>query len=156
MFLMSKLEPEDMGPEDAIVGEGRGLTHGVLEATSVTAMGAVLWHQPGRHETDTNIRPPCFNASAAGPLGPGSYAACRAQGWASLMAASSAGLVQVPGVSNYQVRLARHSHSEEDIVRPHSLGRPACLPLLPCNPKTHDWHSACPMCGADSRAAAAV
>lgn len=102
-FLLSKMEPEDMGPVGAIVGTGRALSHGLLEASSVTSIGAALWHQPGRHETDTNIRPPCYNASAAGPDGPGAYAACRQQGWASLLQAASSGLVLAPGVSNYQV-----------------------------------------------------
>lgn len=102
-FLLSKMEPEDMGPEDAIVGFGRALSQGLLQATSVTTIGAALWHSPGRHATDTNIRPLCFNASAAGPAGPGAYATCRSQGWASLVNASIQGLVQAPGVSNYQV-----------------------------------------------------
>ena len=77
---------------------------------SLGSVGALMWHQAGRAASATNYRPPCFNASAAGPAGPGAYAACRAQGYAALLDVQRAGGAQYIGVSNYAVRDLQQLH----------------------------------------------
>ena len=147
-FIISKTEPEDFGGDGIVYGFGRPATNAIMQmsacfarvpqsrrpatpirvAVSLKTLGMLMFHQAGRHATDNNIHPPCFNASAAGPAGPGTYAACRIQSFevrvavlparthvlscrryaltflqAALSGAKAAGVSAV-GVSNWQQR----------------------------------------------------
>jgi len=100
-FYVTKIEPEDMGPTTLIWGFVRTVTRDVLSELNVNKVDVLLWHQAGRDSNANNYRPPCFNASAAGPSGPGAYAACRVQGYQSLLDIQKAGGATTIGVSNY-------------------------------------------------------
>ena len=104
LFIISKIEPEDFtGEAAALSGFGRVVSRGILQDMSLAAVDMVMFHQAGRHETDTNTRPPCFNASAA-VGGRGAYADCRVATFAALQAVVKAGLARSVAVSNWQVR----------------------------------------------------
>jgi diketogulonate reductase-like aldo/keto reductase len=100
-FYVTKIEPEDMGPTSSIWGFVRPVTRDVLSELNINKIDVLAWHQAGRDESASNYRPPCFNASAAGPAGPGSYAACRIQGYQALLDIQKAGGATTIGVSNY-------------------------------------------------------
>lgn len=102
-FTVTKIEPEDMGPLAYSHGPGRVIDH-ILDDMNAPYLDALLWHQAGRAEGASNYRPPCYNQSAAGPTGPGTYAACRVQGYDTLLQVKAAGLARVIGVSNYAIR----------------------------------------------------
>lgn len=104
VFTATKLEPEDFGPTSLIWGAFRTVTRDVLGELNVPSVGLLMWHQSGRAESASNYRPPCFNASAAGPSGPGAYAACRIEGYRALLDVQAAGGAQYIGVSNYPIR----------------------------------------------------
>jgi diketogulonate reductase-like aldo/keto reductase len=107
-FISTKLEPEDFGPTALISGAFRVVDRDVLAELNIKpgsgGVGMLMWHQAGRAAAASNYRPPCFNASAAGPAGPGAYAACRLQGYQALLDVQRAGGARYIGVSNYEVR----------------------------------------------------
>jgi len=102
--IVTKLEPEDYGPTPLIWGAFRAVTRDVLAEMNIARVDALLWHQSGRAASAANYRPPCFNASAAGPAGPGAYAACRVQGYRALLDVQAAGGAALVGVSNFPIR----------------------------------------------------
>lgn len=103
-FIATKVEPEDFGPTALLTGPSRVLDRDVLAEMNLRSVGALMWHQAGRAAAAGNYRPPCFNASAAGPSGPGAYAACRVQGYGAFLDAQRMGAVRYAGVSNYEIR----------------------------------------------------
>ena len=103
-YYATKIEPEDFGDVSRIWGFVRTVTRDVLQELNVAKVGAIMWHQAGRAQGAGNFLPPCVNASAAGPAGPGAYADCRVQGHRALLAVQKAGGADVVGVSNYEVR----------------------------------------------------
>ena len=103
-FISTKIEPEDFGPTALISGAFRTVDHSVLAEMNIKQVDVIMWHQAGRSATAVNYRPPCFNASAAGPAGPGAYAACRVQGYQALLDVQRAGQARYIGVSNYEIR----------------------------------------------------
>ena len=110
LFVATKIEPEDFGPTSRIWGAFRTVTRDVLAEMGLASVSALSWHQAGRAESASNYRPPCYNASAVGPAGPGSYAACRIEGYAALLDVQKAGGAQLIGVSNYGVRDLQQLH----------------------------------------------
>jgi diketogulonate reductase-like aldo/keto reductase len=102
-FLISKIEPEDFGPVDFMSGFGRAVTRGILQDLSVSRVDMLMAHQAGRHETDTNVRPPCFNISGATD-GTGTYNGCRIQMMQSFLSLVASGVASSIGVSNWQIR----------------------------------------------------
>ena len=50
------------------------------------------------------MHPPCFNASAAGPEGPGTYAACRIESFQAAVTGMVEQGIKSVGVSNWQQR----------------------------------------------------
>ncbi len=100
-FYVTKIEPEDMGPTSLIWGFVRPVTRSVLSELNINKVDVLMWHQAGRDENANNYRPACFNASAAGPSGPGAYAACRVQGYQALLDIQKDGGAATIGVSNY-------------------------------------------------------
>jgi len=85
-------------------GMGRVVDRGILQDLSVSRVDVIMAHQAGRHETDNNVRPPCFNATAAGPDGPGTYAACRLQMMQAFLDVVKKGQARAHAVSNWQQR----------------------------------------------------
>ena len=104
LFYISKTEPEDFGPVAYMSGFGRVVDRGILQDMAISKVDMLMAHQAGRHETDSNFRPPCFDASAAGPAGNGSYYACRVQMMQAFLAIQKAGQARSVAVSNWQVR----------------------------------------------------
>ena len=103
-FIVSKIEPEDFtGDVGFLTGFGRAVSRGILQDMSIAVVDVVMFHQAGRHESDTNPRPPCFNASAAAD-GRGTYADCRIATFKALQAAVKAGQARAVAVSNWQIR----------------------------------------------------
>jgi diketogulonate reductase-like aldo/keto reductase len=103
-FIISKIEPEDFAADVGwLTGFGRVVSRGILQDLSVSSVDIVMFHQAGRHETDSNVRPECFNASAAAD-GRGAYADCRVATFRALQAAVKAGAARAIAVSNWQVR----------------------------------------------------
>jgi 2,5-diketo-D-gluconate reductase A len=76
----------------------------VLQPLNTTYVDLLLLHHAGRWETDTDPRPPCFDPNAAGPSGPGTYAACRNIAVGAMEALVAAGYARSWGVSNWGVR----------------------------------------------------
>lgn len=103
-FYATKIEPEDFGPVERIWGFVRTVSRDVLQELNIAAVDVLMWHQAGRSQGAGNYLPPCFNASAAGPAGPGAYADCRVQGHIALLAVQKAGGAKLVGASNYAVR----------------------------------------------------
>ena len=103
-FIATKMEPEDFGPTALISGAFRPFDRSVLQEMNLASIDVVMWHQAGRAAAASNYRPPCFNASAAGPAGPGAYAACRVAGWQAFIDLKARGVAKAIGVSNYEVR----------------------------------------------------
>jgi len=85
-------------------GFGRVVDRGILQDMAISKLDMLMAHQAGRHSTDSNVRPACFNASAAGPDGPGTYYACRVQMMQSFLAIQKAGTARSVAVSNWQIR----------------------------------------------------
>jgi diketogulonate reductase-like aldo/keto reductase len=104
LFYISKTEPEDFGPAAYMSGFGRVVDRGILQDMAIPRVDMLMAHQAGRHSTDNNFRPPCFNLSAAGPAGPGTYAGCRVEMMEGFLAIQKAGLARSVAVSNWQVR----------------------------------------------------
>ena len=104
LFYVSKTEPEDFGDLASFSGFGRVVDRGILQDMAIPRLDMLMMHQAGRHSTDNNYRPPCVNVSAAGPAGPGAYAACRVQTFQGFLALQKAGTVRSAAVSNWQVR----------------------------------------------------
>ena len=103
-FIISKIEPEDYTAEVGwLTGFGRVISRGILQDLSVPSVDVVMFHQAGRHAADSNVRPPCFNASAAAD-GRGTYADCRVATFRALQAAVAAGAARAVAVSNWQQR----------------------------------------------------
>jgi diketogulonate reductase-like aldo/keto reductase len=106
-FLATKIEPEDFSAQlSRIWGSGSSPTvsRDVLQEMNVAKVDVLMWHQAGRAQGASNFIPECFNASAAGPDGPGAYSACRVLGHKQLLAVQKAGGATTVGVSNYPVR----------------------------------------------------
>ena len=61
-------------------------------------------HLIRRFQSDSNFRPACFNASAAGPVGPGTYAACRVEMMVAFTEIVKRGQARSIAVSNWQIR----------------------------------------------------
>ncbi len=104
LFIISKIEPEDFGPTSVMSGFGRVVDRGILQDMAISKLDMLMAHQAGRHETDTNVRPACFDASAAGPAGNGTYYACRLQMMRSFLAIQASGTVRSVAVSNWKIR----------------------------------------------------
>jgi diketogulonate reductase-like aldo/keto reductase len=104
LFYISKTEPEDFGAQAYMNGFGRVVDRGILQDMAIPRIDMLMMHQAGRHSTDNNYRPPCFNESAAGPAGPGAYADCRVQTFQAFLAIQKAGTARSVAVSNWQVR----------------------------------------------------
>lgn len=104
VFHTTKIEPEDFGPLSRIFGFTSTVSRDVLQELNAPSVYALMWHQAGRAADADNYRPPCFNESAAGPAGPGAYAACRVLGHSALLAVQKAGAATLVGVSNYAIR----------------------------------------------------
>ena len=104
VFLTTKIEPEDMGPLSRIFGFTATVSRDVLQEMNVAKVHALMWHQAGRAADASNYRPSCYNESAAGPAGPGAYAACRVLGHSALLAVQQAGAATLVGASNYAIR----------------------------------------------------
>jgi diketogulonate reductase-like aldo/keto reductase len=100
-FIISKIEPEDFGVLDVFSGFGRVFDRGILQEMSVAALDMLMFHQAGRGESATNVRPSCFNASAGDE---GKYAACRVETFAAMQQLVQSGAARSIGVSNFQVR----------------------------------------------------
>jgi diketogulonate reductase-like aldo/keto reductase len=103
-FIISKIEPEDFGALDVWSGFGRAFDRGILQEMSTPVLDVIMFHQAGRGESAGNVRPACFNASAAGPAGPGAYAACRLATFSAMLELVRRGAVRAAAVSNWQVR----------------------------------------------------
>lgn len=102
-FLVSKIEPEDFGVLEVLSGFGRAVDRGILLDMSISKLDALLMHQAGRSAGASNVRPACFNASAAAS-GEGTYAQCRLQTFLAFQALQEKGVVRSIGVSNWQIR----------------------------------------------------
>jgi hypothetical protein len=76
----------------------------VLAPLQMDYVDLLLIHHAGRWKTDNNPHPPCFNLSAAGPAGPGTYYQCRMDVVQAMEALVASGKVRTWGVSNWQVR----------------------------------------------------
>ena len=102
LFYVSKIEPEDFGPTAYMSGFGRVVDRGILQDLAIARLDMLMAHQAGRHETDSNYHPPCFDASGAG--GNGTYYPCRVQMMQSFLQIQKQGLARSVAVSNWQVR----------------------------------------------------
>ena len=76
----------------------------VLTPLGLDYVDLLLLHHAGRLVTDPYPHPACFNLSAAGPAGPGTYYTCRIGTYAAMRDAVTAGLTRAVGVSNWNVR----------------------------------------------------
>ena len=76
----------------------------ILAPLGLDYVDLILLHHAGRWETDRNPHPPCFDASAAGPSGNGTYYKCRMDTVQAMEALVAAGKARTWGVSNWQVR----------------------------------------------------
>ena len=103
LFIISKIEPEDFGTVDTLTGFGRPITRGILQEMSLPSINMLMFHQAGRHETDTNPHPNCFNISGA-TNGQGTYAQCRIETFLALRSLLSDNTTYSVGVSNWQIR----------------------------------------------------
>ena len=101
LFIISKIEPEDMGTEAVMTGFGRVFDRGILQDMSLDRLDMLMAHQAGRSATANNVRPACFNGSAGAE---GTYAACRLQMFATFLALEKRGLIRATAVSNWQIR----------------------------------------------------
>jgi len=70
---------------------------------SIESLDMLMFHQAGRSEKDSNVRPPCFDPAGASN-GQGTYAACRLQTFQGMQQLMSAGKIRAIGVSNWQIR----------------------------------------------------
>ena len=102
-FIISKIEPEDMGALPVLSGFGRVLDRGILQEMSVPRLDMLMMHQAGRGEGASNVRPACFDPAGAAS-GQGTYAKCRLQTFLAFQQLASAGTVRSVAVSNWQVR----------------------------------------------------
>lgn len=103
-FIISKIEPEDFeGDVGWLTGFGRSISRGILQDMSISSVDMIMFHQAGRHQTDSNVRPACFNASAAAD-GRGTYADCRIATFIAMQAVVKAGQARAIAVSNWQIR----------------------------------------------------
>jgi diketogulonate reductase-like aldo/keto reductase len=82
----------------------------VLAPLQMDYVDLLLLHHAGRWETDRNPHPPCFDASAAGPVGNGTYYQCRMDTVRAMEALVRAGKARTWGVSNWQVRDLQQMH----------------------------------------------
>lgn len=103
LFLISKIEPEDFGTIETLTGFGRPITRGILQEMSLTSIDMLMFHQAGRHETDNNPHPNCFNITGA-TNGEGTYAQCRIQTFLALRSMMNQNITRSVGVSNWQIR----------------------------------------------------
>jgi diketogulonate reductase-like aldo/keto reductase len=76
----------------------------VLAPLGLDYVDLILLHHAGRWETDRNPHPPCFDASAAGPAGNGTYYRCRMDTVQAMEKLVATGKARTWGVSNWQVR----------------------------------------------------
>lgn len=102
-FVLSKIEPEDFGSAAALNGFGRPVSRGILQEMSLPRLDMLMFHQAGRSESADNVRPLCFNASAAAD-GRGTYADCRVETFTAMQQLVKAGVARSIGVSNWQIR----------------------------------------------------
>lgn len=103
VFIISKVEPEDFGVLSVMSGFGRVVDRGILQDMSLKSIDMIMAHQAGRSSGASNVRPVCFNASLAGPAGPGTYSTCRVQMMQTFLQLQKAGLVRSFAVSNWIV-----------------------------------------------------
>lgn len=102
-FIISKIEPEDFGTLPYFSGFGRVFDRGILQEMSIESLDMLMFHQAGRGEKDSNVRPPCFDLAGA-TNGKGTYAACRLQTFQGMQALMASGKIRSIGVSNWQIR----------------------------------------------------
>jgi diketogulonate reductase-like aldo/keto reductase len=93
LWITSKLNVEDISTNMT-----QRLYEGVLDPLNTTYVDLLLIHHAGRLESDNSHgRPACFDASLAGPAGPGSYYNCRLQAVPALQALVAQGLIRTWG-----------------------------------------------------------
>ena len=102
LFFISKIEPEDFGNVSTMSGFGRVIDRGILQDLSIAHLDVLMAHQAGRHETDNNVRPACFDASLANAAG--TYSTCRVEMMRSFLALQKSGVARAVAVSNWQIR----------------------------------------------------
>ena len=105
LWITSKLNVESCGLDMAA-----DLQSLVLAPLQMEYVDLLLLHHAGRWETDRNPHPPCFDASAAGPAGNGTYYSCRMQTVQAMEKLVAGGKVRTWGVSNWQVRDLQQMH----------------------------------------------
>jgi len=102
-FITSKINVESAVTDDD-AGFMKNVTDQILTPLGVTYVDLLLLHHAGRQVTDPYPHPACFDASAAGPAGNGTYYKCRLGAYKGMMAAYKAGMTRSVGVSNWDVR----------------------------------------------------
>ena len=74
LWVTSKLNVESCGTDMS-----SDMDNLILAPLGLDYVDLLLLHHAGRWETDKNPHPACFDASAAGPAGNGTYYSCRMQ-----------------------------------------------------------------------------
>ena len=99
LWVTSKLNVESCGTDMSADMDSL-----ILAPLGLDYVDLLLLHHAGRWETDKNPHPACFDASAAGPSGNGTYYSCRMQTVQAMEKLVAAGKARTWGVSNWQVR----------------------------------------------------
>lgn len=95
LWLTSKINPESYGTNVSDAVEQL-----VLAPLETPYVDLILMHHAGRHQTDTNPHPDCFDANDP----EGTYAKCRLDTFKSFLDLKARGKVRAVGVSNWEQR----------------------------------------------------
>ena len=109
-FIISKLEPEDFGALDVFSGFGRVFDRGILQEMTLPVLDMLMFHQSGRGQGASNVRPPCFDPAGAA-TGEGTYAKCRLATFQGFLQLQRQGLIRATAVSNWQIRDLQQVHA---------------------------------------------
>ena len=115
-FITSKLDVEQCTSDPAALEAALKTT--VLTPLGLPYVDLLLLHHAGREITDPYTRPACFDATAAGPSGNGTYYACRIATYKIMQSFVTMGYTRSIGVSNWQVRDMQQLHDAIGVYPP--------------------------------------